>query len=74
MEIKHSNKFFLSLIFVCLTMVVTLFFYNAFHDPANEPIIPNIDVPAVKAKIRASGLVPVEAKYYKEMQKEDLRH
>ncbi|MDD5773571.1 MAG: hypothetical protein PHX78_08930 [bacterium] len=67
MEAKHSNKIFLSLIFASLVMVVGLFFYNALHDPANEPVIPNIDVPAVKAKIKDAGLVPVEAKYYKEL-------
>ncbi len=67
MEIKYSNKIFLSLISISLMMVVGLFFYNAFHDPANEPVIPNIDVPAVKAKIKDAGLVPMEAKYYKEI-------
>ena len=67
MGTKYSNNFFLSLIFICLMMVVVLFFYNAFHDPANEPIIPNIDVPAMKAKIKDAGLVPVEAKFYKEV-------
>jgi hypothetical protein len=67
MEVKNSNKIFLSLIFISLLMVVGLFFYNAFHDPANEPVIPNIDVPAVKAKIKDAGLVPVEAKYYEEV-------
>lgn len=64
---KHSNNFFLSLIFISLIMVVLLFFYNAFHDPANEPIIPNIDVAAVKEKIKDAGLVPAEARYYKEL-------
>lgn len=62
-----ENRAFLCLIFVSLVMVVLLFFYNAFHDPANEPVVPNIDVAAVKEKIRSSGLVPVEAKYYKEI-------
>lgn len=62
-----ESKAFLCLIFVSLVMVVLLFFYNAFHDPANEPTVPNIDVAAVKEKIRSSGLVPVEAKYYKEI-------
>ncbi|MEW6088735.1 MAG: hypothetical protein AB1498_10585 [bacterium] len=67
MEPRHSNKIFLSLIFAGLAMTVGLFFFNAFHDPANEPMVPNIDVAAVKAKIGNAGLVPVEAKYYKEI-------
>lgn len=67
MEEKCSSKFFLSLIFISLVMVVLLFFYNGFHDPANESVVPNIDVAAVKEKIKNSGLVPVEAKYYKEI-------